>query len=120
MFFKEHQNIVLLFAGVLGLSPAVLRPPALSEAPLNVLVPAKGQADRAAAWEHGAAGTRAPGGGLTYTLGEVPAPHLVHLAAYRRACSFHKLRFFSSTLPRRAPASAHGAADTSPPRGRLA
>ena len=50
---------------------AVLRPPAPSEAPPDVLVPAKGQADRAAAWAHGAAGTRALSGGLTYTLGEV-------------------------------------------------
>jgi len=30
-----------------------------------------------------------------------PAPHLVHLAARRRACPFHELRHFSSTLPRR-------------------
>ena len=44
---------------------AVLRPPAHSEAPPDVLVPAKGQADRAAAWAHGAVGTRAPGGRLT-------------------------------------------------------
>jgi len=127
VFFKEHKNIVLLFAGVLGQNHlerfseienrifrgdggigaaprlaaahraadtnapggrlnqtpgegacvshvaacAVLRPPAPSEAPPDVLVPAKGQADRAAAWAHGAAGTRAPGGRLTYTLGEV-------------------------------------------------
>jgi len=49
----------------------VLRPPDPSEAPPDLLVPAKGQADRAAAWEHGAAGNRAPGSGLTYTLGEV-------------------------------------------------
>jgi hypothetical protein len=48
------------------------------------------------------------------------APHLVHLAACRCACSFHKLRLFSSTLPRRAPASAGGAAGTSPPRVNLA
>ena len=44
---------------------AVLRLPAPSEAPPDVLVPAKGQADRAAAWAHGAAGTRAPGSHLT-------------------------------------------------------
>ena len=43
----------------------VLRLPAPSEAPPDVLVPAKGQADRAAAWAHGAAGTRAPGSHLT-------------------------------------------------------
>ena len=49
-----------------------------------------------------------------------PVPHLVHLAARRRACPFHKLRLFSSTLPRRAPESAHGPAGTSPPRGFLA
>jgi len=36
-----------------------------------VLVPAKGQADWAAAWVDGAAGTRAPGGHLALTLGEV-------------------------------------------------
>jgi len=40
---------------------AVLRLPA----PPDVLVPAKGQADRAAAWAHGAAGTRAPGDNFT-------------------------------------------------------
>jgi hypothetical protein len=44
---------------------AVLRLPAPSEAPPDALVPAKGQADRAAAWAHGAAGTRAPGSHLT-------------------------------------------------------
>ena len=44
---------------------AVLRLPAPSEAPPDLLVPAKGQADRAAAWAHGAAGTRAPGSHLT-------------------------------------------------------
>ena len=43
----------------------VLRMPAPSEAPPDVLVPAEGQADRAAAWAHGAAGTRAPGDNLT-------------------------------------------------------
>jgi len=41
------------------------------KAPPSVLVPAKGQADWAAAWVHGVAGTRAPGGHLTLTLGEV-------------------------------------------------
>jgi len=44
---------------------AVLRLPAPSEAPPDALVPAKGRADRAAAWAHGAAGTRAPGSHLT-------------------------------------------------------
>ena len=39
---------------------AVLGSPVPSEAPPDLLVSAKGQADRAAAWEHGAAGTRAP------------------------------------------------------------
>jgi len=41
------------------------------------------------------------------------APHLVHLTARRCACPFHKLRLFSSTLPRRAPGSVHGPAGTS-------
>jgi len=49
---------------------AVLGPPS-SKAPSSVLVPAKGQADWAVAWVHGAAGTRAPGGHLALTLGEV-------------------------------------------------
>ena len=127
MFFKEHKNIVLLFAGVLGQNHlerfseiknrifrgddgigaaprlaaahraadtnapggrlnqtpgegacvsfiaacAVLRPPAPSITPPDMLVPAKGQADRAVAWAHGVTGTRAPGGCLTYTLGEM-------------------------------------------------
>ena len=44
---------------------AVLRLPAPSEAPPDALVPAKGRADGAAAWAHGAAGTRAPGSHLT-------------------------------------------------------
>ena len=44
---------------------AVLRPPAPPKAPHNVRVPAKGRADRAAAWAYGAAGTRAPGIHLT-------------------------------------------------------
>jgi len=39
--------------------------PAPSEAPPDVRVPAKGRADHAAAWAHGAAGTRAPGDNLT-------------------------------------------------------
>ena len=41
---------------------AVLGPPAPPKAPHNLRVPAKGQADRAAAWAHGASGTRAPEG----------------------------------------------------------
>jgi len=49
---------------------AILGPPS-PKAPPSVLVPAKGQADWAAAWVHGAAGTRAPGGHLALTLGEV-------------------------------------------------
>jgi len=44
---------------------AVWGPPAHSKAPHNLRVPAKGRADRAAAWAHGAAGTRAPGSHLT-------------------------------------------------------
>jgi len=44
---------------------AVLGPPAPSKAPHNLGVPAKGRADQAAAWAHGAAGTRAPGIHLT-------------------------------------------------------
>ena len=44
---------------------AVLRLPVPSEAPPDVLVRAKGQVDRAAAWAHGATGTRAPGDNLT-------------------------------------------------------
>jgi len=41
------------------------------KAPRSVLVPTKGQTDWAAAWAHGAAGTRAPGGHLALTLGKV-------------------------------------------------
>jgi len=44
---------------------AVLGPPAPSKAPHNLGVPAKGRADRAAAWPHGAAGSRAPGSHIT-------------------------------------------------------
>jgi len=44
---------------------AVLGPPAPSKAPHDLRVPTKGRTDRAEAWAHGAAGTRAPGSHLT-------------------------------------------------------
>jgi len=50
---------------------AVLRLPAPSEDPPDVLVSVKGQSDRAAAWAHGAAVTRSPSDNLTKILGEV-------------------------------------------------
>ena len=82
---------------------AVLRPPAPSEARLIGL-----QRERTGrqAPEHPVATSHRPSA-------RWPAPHLVHLAACGRACSFHKPRLFSSTLPRRAPASAGGVAGTS-------
>jgi len=98
---------------------AVLRPPAPSKASHNLCVPAKDQADWAAAWAHG---QQAPGHPVATSHRPSvrwPAPHLVYLSARRRACPFHKLSLFSSTLPRRAPGSAHGPAGTSPPHDSL-
>jgi len=65
---------------------AVLRPPAPPKVPHNVRVPAKGRADWATAWAYGVTDTGDPVATSHRPSARWPAPHLVHLAARRRAC----------------------------------
>ena len=84
----------------------VFGPPAPSKATHNLRV----QKAVLIGVQQGRTGRQAPGHPVATShrpSARWPATHLVHLAARRRACPFHKLRLFSSTLPRRAPGGLH-------------